>query len=242
MLIINILSSIATLPFFKTLNKKRPTIIGYSLFLTSIMFTLQSLVGFYNNFTTAFNPENEFSILNPENPLVSPTFTDYFSTFVPFLTDAICLVCAFSFYAMAMEYFKDDDEPQKCVNSSIVPAIWGSLTLLQVLIITSNTVTVQSESEQVLFSIFTCLFTYYTAKRFYTIGKKISLVALIIEISYSTISFAIVTPYLIFKLFNMGGDSPTTPYFALFGIAIYSISSMLNYTISGSVLQKKHLK
>lgn len=233
-ILINVLSSIATIPYYKRLKKNQPVIVGYSLFFVAVMFTVEGLIGFYGHFTGIVDAKIVFSNLK---------LMDYITKFFPFLTDILCIICAFSFYQMAMECFREEDEPQKPITLSIFPSIWGAFTLLQVLILTTDKLFIQSQTEQALFCVLNAIFLYYTTKQFlYAKPIKRSLIVLIIQISYATISFVIVVPYLISMLLGLKDTIPCMPYFALFGISLYSVSSMFHYLFSASALQAHNKK
>lgn len=230
---LNFLLTSGVVVHFKHLKHDEPVVVGYAMFFTAVMFVVEGLFGFYSHFVMLVDAKHNFLTMQ---------LMEIITTLMPFINDLICMLCAFAFYNMAMESFCEDDEPRRSISMSAIPVIWATMSLFNVLITTNDQMFVQGDISQIMFSMFTLVFLYFIMESyiFPQNRRKQTMFTIWARFSYAGVSMVVVIPYLIVRLFGVADHVQIMPYFALLGVSVFSVVSMMNFVFTANA--RRHRK
>lgn len=235
-IVIMIMVAIQIAPLTKYYELGTPTLAGYVLFVTTLLFLLQGMFGAADHYF--FMQDYLFEIKNMDYDnmekmrLLMPHY-------LALATDVFCILSAFSFYVLAMEYVREDEK--KHLALYLVPVVWSTLVMISAIISVGSVVSIQSSWEKVVVTGFVMLFLYYTS--YWACGyerRPKTTLAVFMRIVFPITSVIMVVPYLIAKLFRVKDVFVDIPYLAYLGLALYGVVVMIQFLGGASfILEKK---
>lgn len=230
------LLSIKILPTTEHFNIGTPRFVGYILFFTTLLFVLQGVIDLSSHIMDYYDISTKIQYLN-----LSPDEKKLmlFPLIYSIVIDVFCLLSALSFYVLAMEYVRQDEK--KHLFLYLIPVIWSTLVLINIIISVPNVVSYQTTYEKSTLMTFAILFLYYIS--YWACGyesKKKTAFSVFFRVSFSIVTSMFVIPYLIAFIFRIKDSIVNIPYLALFGLLVYGFIVMLQFLAgSCSYINKK---
>ncbi len=222
--------SLIVTPFTAKFKLGTPKIVGYVLFITSLLFFIQGIMDFIRHlldFKTNLG-NKQYIDLNGIAKLMA-----IIPKLFPLLTDILCVLSAISFCIIAMEHIKDIAKKNSML--SLIPVVWSCFLIFNTLMSISTVVSMQGNVSKVIMAILTVLFLQITAT--WACGyehKKKTLFSVFIRISYSIITFITIVPFAFAHMIGIKDSINTVPYLCYIGLILYGFIVLIQF-LEGSI-------